>query len=830
MTLSVGGQPTNCPNDVHIKELIHDDGSISENGQTDLESAMFQNIELNALQSDYDLSDNYLSVYINDENYFAELLDDSIFEVDGWQNYCIVEDYTKVSTDPTKGTMLDGIQSARKALLPVECSAEHCSMNIQVNQACTGHTSLLKETWKQSEMSKEIQRNEDNSSDEEYYSCDEELMEDQKGSPNNGHKIPRCDSPLSALTASLNENADDHSSLANSDVSNVLSNKCVFKENQRMHPDVSYVVNLEETPLANLDGSYKNLRMPPVVSQENLVVQPDVSNMNQVMCPEYVSKENLVSEEGQKDDGCKAFQEESSNVSHVPDQTTPKLNQGKIAYSVSDTTYMDLLHEYSDMDILNAIGYFKPEPIWSILTTNIEYVTSNYVEEQLLYQVPKPVAQNAKTKYFDAANYNVPWNNNETIEKDQFDVASEEFYYESHLTEVLCENYDPVKEGQNAKQECFDAAHNNKPSKYEDRYEEVRVSTSIGNYDPERHMSTTYLWTEGEIDDIPSCIVGSFPITRSGEVTGELADGTKLNILIDSGASKSMLTQEFYESQPIMQEYPKYRLPHKRYITVANGQTMEVKECLKFIMEIHGHFFEFIAYLVPNMMNDFQFVMGQKSLYELEANIHFGNLEFTFVRRSKGLYATHGVNVNPGEAKHITFELWGCPNNLREAEVIILMISGRPDKLPQQLLGTIYKRKIHMTITNKTKKPINIDKGELCGMVDLRSCGYFHIGHAGLKTMMSNQCTFMSEEDTEQYISLVREDQRKIEQAVHNTKLVKREPQQNDPPQSMTNEHDIYPWLDKEDPRRHLTDEDIISKYVDLSESDLSKKEKALLL
>ena len=41
---------------------------------------------------------------------------------------------------------------------------------------------------------------------------------------------------------------------------------------------------------------------------------------------------------------------------------------------------------------------------------------------------------------------------------------------------------------------------------------------------------------------------------------------------------------------------------------------------------------------------------------------------------------------------------------------------------------------------------------------------------------------------------------------------------------------DPYPWLDPTDPRRNMTDEEIIHKYVDLSDSCLNKKDKIKLL
>ena len=35
-----------------------------------------------------------------------------------------------------------------------------------------------------------------------------------------------------------------------------------------------------------------------------------------------------------------------------------------------------------------------------------------------------------------------------------------------------------------------------------------------------------------------------------------------------------------------------------------------------------------------------------------------------------------------------------------------------------------------------------------------------------------------------------------------------------------------YPWLENYYPRRHITDQEILEKYVDLSDSDLSQAEK----
>ena len=41
---------------------------------------------------------------------------------------------------------------------------------------------------------------------------------------------------------------------------------------------------------------------------------------------------------------------------------------------------------------------------------------------------------------------------------------------------------------------------------------------------------------------------------------------------------------------------------------------------------------------------------------------------------------------------------------------------------------------------------------------------------------------------------------------------------------------DAYPWLDLDDPRRNMTDEEILDKYIDLTNSDLNTEESSILM
>ena len=43
---------------------------------------------------------------------------------------------------------------------------------------------------------------------------------------------------------------------------------------------------------------------------------------------------------------------------------------------------------------------------------------------------------------------------------------------------------------------------------------------------------------------------------------------------------------------------------------------------------------------------------------------------------------------------------------------------------------------------------------------------------------------------------------------------------------NMSEENEPYPWLDKEDPRRNMTDRECLEEFIDLTDSDITETEK----
>ena len=106
---------------------------------------------------------------------------------------------------------------------------------------------------------------------------------------------------------------------------------------------------------------------------------------------------------------------------------------------------------------------------------------------------------------------------------------------------------------------------------------------------------------------------------------------------------------------------------------------------------------------------------------------------------------------------------------------------------------------------------------------------------------MSNNANFLNDRETVEYFNILMEDhknvmkfaqetilQRQKMEAEGNTQLKSRQSKGkkdfND--SNMSEDNDPYPWLDKDDPRRNMTDRECLENYIDLSDCDITEREK----
>ena len=171
------------------------------------------------------------------------------------------------------------------------------------------------------------------------------------------------------------------------------------------------------------------------------------------------------------------------------------------------------------------------------------------------------------------------------------------------------------------------------------------------------------------------------------------------------------------------------------------------------------------------------------------------------------------------------------------------MITSREDKLPQTVRLNIVNGCTSLSLCNETDKPLHIARGRNLGCVDMRSAGYFFQTRAQLADLLGGHAMFLTDEETIEYLYLSlgidnsKQNTDKPSDDIDNSTNTENATHVNLPNKgklkTKTYSQDItdpYPWLDPTDPRRNMTDEEIIHKYVDLSDSCLNKKDKIKLL
>lgn len=82
------------------------------------------------------------------------------------------------------------------------------------------------------------------------------------------------------------------------------------------------------------------------------------------------------------------------------------------------------------------------------------------------------------------------------------------------------------------------------------------------------------------------------------------------------------------------------------------------------------------------MLDDFQFVFGSKSMFELEADVKFSNLAFEFAQRTIELIPTKYYCCPPHESINIKFKMADSPPHFFSGPVVAKIYTSRPDKLP----------------------------------------------------------------------------------------------------------------------------------------------------
>ena len=314
----------------------------------------------------------------------------------------------------------------------------------------------------------------------------------------------------------------------------------------------------------------------------------------------------------------------------------------------------------------------------------------------------------------------------------------------------------------------------NLQDEYLDVYEGIQLDiVSSNRFDENLDISTTYL---GQIEQKGGQnklkVEESFPISENGYTTGKLLDGTKCQLLLDTGASKSFMSKSFYMCCKSLHTLPKFAATTQK-IQVGNGQCVSVLFMIQIIIEVHNH------------------------VFELEGVINPRDCRFKFLNRSVPIYPEKEIILKPDEKK------------------LVKVKAAFVDKISGLAIIKIIDGKTSSTLSIKLKFTCNkaildimmiLNPKEMIGIVDIQSLEYYKIKQGILQQNLSKYYKFEEAgklcEYFNKFVNTLKKDREQVS-------LI-----------------DKYPWLDPEDKRRNMTDREILEKYIDLEMSCLNKKEK----
>ena len=344
-------------------------------------------------------------------------------------------------------------------------------------------------------------------------------------------------------------------------------------------------------------------------------------------------------------------------------------------------------------------------------------------------------------------------------------------------------------------------------------------------YDPRVDISTTYLHStpEGQVlqeDEMSVFPTGVIPLTGDLKTVGKLMNGTLCKTLFDSGATSSIISTSFYRQNKILHSYPKYNIP-KINVKIANDSIMTATQAIKIVFNLRGHVFEIIAYLL-DLGQSLDLIFGVKSATEVEGKVDFVTQKFTFRQRSIQIKSITTLRVPPRQTINYTAKLEKCPKDFENGKIMLKLNNEREDKLPQMLWAVCKNGKFKLSIKNHTDKELVFPKDKIIGSADMRYVGYYFMSRTVIKQLLEDRFIFIGETEEEEELR-----QTKEEDPIEMLNKVPRPPlkgplktQLNVKPEKnnksdkkekyisgfKVDPDDKYPWLDKDDPHRNMTD------------------------
>ena len=137
----------------------------------------------------------------------------------------------------------------------------------------------------------------------------------------------------------------------------------------------------------------------------------------------------------------------------------------------------------------------------------------------------------------------------------------------------------------------------------------------------------------------------AFPINSNCHMCGQFVGGGMLDILLDTGASKSSMSKAFYMRHPHLHKYLKFNSTI-RNLQIGNGELVATLFVIPFVFKVGKHLFE-VYTLVSEIQQNMDIILGVKNMFEIEGEVSCHTSQFKFLNRSLPIFplSTHRIKV-----------------------------------------------------------------------------------------------------------------------------------------------------------------------------------------
>ena len=203
-------------------------------------------------------------------------------------------------------------------------------------------------------------------------------------------------------------------------------------------------------------------------------------------------------------------------------------------------------------------------------------------------------------------------------------------------------------------------------------------------------------------------------------------------------------------------------------------------------------------------------ILGVKNIFELEGIVNTRICSVKFLNRSLPIFPIAHHKIKPGRMAYVKVRI---PFVEKLSGIAIVKLLYKYHRGTMRVC--IDSNQSIIKIINNTEETIHYTPQLAIGIVDIRSLGYYNV---------SKSIMFFDKRGNDRIPPPPYRVPKLHPCNYYKAKEMKEQGIQDN------EKEDLYPWLDKDDPHRSMTDEEILDKYIDLSNSDLTSDEKETLM